>query len=149
MKYQLFIKHPSDPVFFDLYERYGATMGDSFIETLDAPVPLKEMVTFGSRIKDGKQVRTAAPVADSRDLTLSFVVAAQTQPQYRRNKDGFLQWLTEDVNLELRIPQLMPDKTFRLVYTGKNVQYGELFSHTIGTITAKFIEPNPKNRSND
>ena len=54
----LFIKHESDGSYTDAETVYGCIMGDDFISNLDGVPPLKDFITFSSRLLDGKDILT-------------------------------------------------------------------------------------------
>lgn len=142
----LFIKHESDGSYTDAETVYGCIMGDDFISNLDGVPPLKDFITFSSRLLDGKDILTV-PVMDSRELTLQFVIFGDNASDFRTKKNNFISFLSTDPAVCVKVPDLLGNTVFHLVYTGKSVSYAESFSHTRAVISAKFIEPDPTNRN--
>lgn len=130
----------------DAYLTYGVTMGESFISNLDTPLALKEYIKNEMRNANGTQyVTSAPPKVASREVTLNFYIQADTETEYRANRDAFLAVLMRGA-VNLFVPVL--NETYRLLYTGKNVTYGLDLSRSFAKIGAKFIEPDPTNRNN-
>lgn len=145
---QLYINHEGDSVFIDA-SGFGAEMGDGFIDALGGVVPLKDYIQFSSRVMPGKELR-AVPVADAREVTLQFIISGDSPDEYRSNKEALTAYLSADPHVNVKVPAIFGhDLCFHLVYTGKSVTYAESFSHARGVISAKFIEPNPTDRSTD
>lgn len=143
---QLYIKHEDDSAYSDAYGKYGVVMGDGFVEAVDGVPPLKDYVTFTSRLMPGRDLR-AVPVTDGRDVTLTVHVFGIDADAYRRNKDAFLKFLADDPCICLKIPRVLGEEfVSHLTYTGKGVSYAETFAHNRGTLTLKFVETDPTNR---
>lgn len=149
MKYQtnkLYIKHESATEYMDA-SVFGAEMGEGFIDALSSVAPLKDYLQFSSRVMPGKELR-AVPVTDARELTLQFLITADSPAEYRLMKNSFVGFLNSEPRIALNVPVVFgEDQCFHLVYTGKSVTYAESFSHARGVISAKFIEPDPTDRS--
>lgn len=147
MTNQLYIKAEAAESYADAYATYGIAMGEGFISALDGVPPLKDYISFSSRVLDGKEIR-ATSVVDARDLTLNFYVSADTPEAYRLRKDAFLAFLKNNPRISLQVPSVFGDNwAIHLVYLGKSVTYGESFDHKRGTLAMKFTEPDPTNRT--
>lgn len=134
------------------YETYGAMMGDGFLDTLLAPVPLKPFVQNKSRLMDGKDVVVVRDNIrkDSRTFTLIFNISGRSQEDYRAKKIAFY---TALYNGALTISFAQPmhgskptDDVFHLIYDGTSVSFAQNIAQTACKITVKFEEPNPANR---
>lgn len=147
MRNQLFIRHTSESAFLDLFTAFGVVMGDGFADALNGIAPLKDFITFNSRVLTGKEYR-AKPVLDSRELTLQFHIFGDNPVDYRSKKELFAQFLASDPCVTIYVPQLMGEQYIKLIYTGKSVTYSEGFSGARGSVLAKFVEPDPTDREN-
>lgn len=143
---QLYIRHTSESAFLDAYGEFGAIMGDGFADALNGITPLKDYITFNSRVLTGKDYRVK-PVLDSRDLTLQFHIFGDSPSDYRARKERFSAFLFSDPCVTVYVPK-MGEQYFKLVYTGKSVTYSESFSGARGSVSAKFVEPDPTDRGN-
>lgn len=127
----------------------GVWMGDGFLNTLEQPVTLKDYVSNESRLLDGKQVIVKNKRIASRSLTLTFNIHGENAQQYNQNK----QWLFEQLTcgyVKLKVKNAFgEEKYYHLIYNGKSVSYGELYTHMDGKQTCGFDEPNPAYHGND
>lgn len=133
---------------YDAYTMWGVSMGKDFVQTIDAPAPLKEFPSNESREHSGKQyvIPTAMgkPILQEREFALEFIIQAPTADEYKRRKDAFMAIL-QGARLDVKTAAY-PSVTYHILYTGKNMIYSLNTARTIGTLTAKFIEPDPSNR---
>lgn len=60
-------------------------MGDGFIESLYAPLPMKDVIENKSRLQDGKRVIIENRKVDERDLTLTFTLKGDSPSDYALN----------------------------------------------------------------
>lgn len=128
----------------DAYTTWGVSMGDNFLDTLEAPLTVKDYISNESRTEDGKRVITDKSMIKiaARDVTLQFHICGKNQREYLQNKKDFQQELyggVIDINIPARGPEL-----YHLLYLGKQVSYSQSYSE--GKLSAKFEEPNPTNR---
>lgn len=128
----------------DAYTEWGVSMGDKFLDSIDAPLSMKEYITNESRQEHGKRVITSNAKVDSRELTLSFTITGISQNDFRAKKIKFQSEL-EKGTVNIKVPVLGND-IYKLIYTGKNVSYNMNISRTFCKMSVKFEEPNPKNR---
>lgn len=128
----------------DAWTQWGVNMGDGFIDTLDAPLPMKEYIENESRLEDGKRVLTANVKKDSREITLSFTIIGTSESDYRAKKKAFETELYNGA-LTILVPKVSSD-VYHLIYTGKNISYGLSLDRCFGNFSAKFEEPNPADR---
>ena len=129
----------------DAWTQWGVNMGDGFIDTLDAPLLMKEYIENESRLEDGKRVLTANVKKDSREITLSFTITGTSESDYRAKKKAFETELYKG-SLAISVPKVSTD-VYHLIYTGKNVSYGLSLARCFGNFSAKFEEPNPSDRT--
>ena len=129
----------------DAWTQWGVNMGDGFIDTLDAPLPMKDYIENESRLEDGKRVLTTNVKKDSRDITLSFTITGTSESDYRAKKKAFETELYNGA-LTISVPKISTD-VYHLIYTGKNVSYGLSLDRCFGNFSAKFEEPNPSDRT--
>ena len=150
---------------------WGLRMGDGFIETLTEPLTLKEPIVNESRLEHGKRyIIDDTPKFDSRELTLDFVIEADTPERLMKNKSQFLQVIYKG-KVELSVAgeydtetkknragvrdytypstdadPYNNDTVFRLVYLGKGTEYAMNWQRTCCHMMLKFVEPDPTNR---
>lgn len=129
----------------DAWTLWGVNMGDGFIDTLDAPLPMKEYIENESRLEDGKRVLTSNAKKDSREITLSFTITGTSENDYRTKKKAFEAELYKG-SLTVSVPKVSAD-VYHLIYTGKNISYGLSIDRCFGRLSAKFEEPNPSERT--
>lgn len=129
----------------DAWTQWGMNMGEGFIDTLDAPLPMKEYIENESRLEDGKRVLTSNVKKDSREITLSFTITGTSESDYRSKKKAFETELYNGA-LTISVPKISGD-VYHLIYTGKNVSYGLSLDRCFGNFSAKFEEPNPSDRT--
>lgn len=136
------------------FETYGAIMGDDFINQLDTPAPLKDFISFDSRVSDGSEYlikdTSGNPYArvKERELTLKFRIfgvdsgtLAQRQTSLYTRKYNFNSLLKSSL-IAINVPALNTD-TYYLLYTGQSISYDLSTDRTTCMIGAKFVEPNP------
>jgi hypothetical protein len=128
----------------DAYTTWGVSMGDNFLDTLEAPLSVKDYISNESRTEDGKRVITDKSMIKiaARDVTLQFHICGKSQSEYLQNKKAFQQELYSGV-VDINIPA-RGSEVYHLLYLGKQVSYSQSFSE--GKLSAKFEEPNPTNR---
>lgn len=129
----------------DAWTQWGVNMGEGFIDTLDAPLPMKEYIENESRLEDGKRVLTSNVKKDSREITLSFTITGTSENDYRTKKKAFEAELYKG-SLTVSVPKVSAD-VYHLIYTGKNISYGLSIDRCFGRLSAKFEEPNPSERT--
>lgn len=129
----------------DAWTQWGVNMGEGFIDTLDAPLPMKEYIENESRLEDGKRVLTSNVKKDSREITLSFTITGTSESDYRSKKKAFETELYKG-SLTISVPKVSAD-VYHFIYTGKNISYGLSLDRCFGNFSAKFEEPNPSDRT--
>ncbi|MBO7617352.1 MAG: hypothetical protein J6T22_09115 [Bacteroidales bacterium] len=130
---------------------YGVMMDEGFLDALNAPAPLKEFLSFESRVTDGTEYllmdasQHSMAKTKARELTLKFRVWAdesgtltQQQTQLQQRKDAFLTVLQVGA-VAIKVPDVS-DKTYNLVYTGQNIAFNYNALRTSCSIAAKFVE---------
>lgn len=142
---EILLRATGESTFVDAYEIYGVRMGDGFIDTIEAPNQLKDMVENESRLQHGKRVIKGAVKFSSRDLSLTFRILGNTPQELKTNKKAFYTFLYKSF-FEMKLPQ-SGTEIYKLRYLGKNVSYGQNGAGTSCMITAKFEEPNPNDRT--
>lgn len=128
----------------DAWNEWGVNMGDGFLSSIDAFVPMKDYIVNEERSQDGKSVMLSHRRVASRELTLKFTIMGENEEDFRDKRRRF-EIVLQSGFVNVQIPQL-GYTTYRLVYLGKNVAYAMNRARTFCTISAKFEEPNPNNR---
>lgn len=128
----------------DAWETWGVNMGEDFLNVIDGFAPMKDFIENESRLEHGKRVIYAEPKIASRDLTLSFTIKGKNTYDFRAKRKAFEMELYKG-KIEVVIPAL-GDDIYKLTYLGKSVSYAMNVTRTFCTISAKFEEPNPKDR---
>lgn len=129
----------------DAWTEWGVSMGDGFIDALDAPLQMKDYIENESRLEDGKHVDTDKAKVASRDITLQFTIMGSSESDYRAKKKSFQAELQLG-KFTVRVPTLGSD-IFHLIYTGKSISYGLSLNRRFGHFSTKVTEPNPTKRT--
>ena len=129
----------------DAFQVWGVRMGDNFLDSLGASVPMKEFIENKSRLEHGKRIITTNPKLDEREITLAFTLEGNSQSDYQTKKKAFFEELYKGV-IDIQIPANNSD-IYHLIYLGKSVTYAQSLDRTIGKVSAKFCEPNPASRT--
>lgn len=128
----------------DAWTTWGVNMSDGFLDSLDAPLPMKEYAQDESRLEDGVRIDVSNPKVDSREITLGFTITGTSESDYRAKKQAFQAELQKG-SFTIRVPVLGEQK-YKMIYTGRSISYGLSLDRCFGRFTAKFIEPNPTDR---
>lgn len=128
----------------DAWTTWGVCMGEGFLDSIDAPVPMKDYIENESRLEHGKRIITENAKVDSRNFTLEFTIMGSTESDYRAKKKAFESELYKGP-ITVQIPKLNSE-VYRLVYLGKSISYGLSLNRCFGKFSSKFEEPNPANR---
>lgn len=131
----------------DAYTEWGINMGDDFLDVIDAFAPMKDYIENDSRLEHGKKVIVSEETLKvaSREMTLHFTIIADTKAAFRARRDAFESELRKG-RVEVRVPEL-GSQIYKLIYLGKSVGYAMNRARTFCTISAKFEEPNPTDRT--
>ena len=129
----------------DAFQVWGVRMGDNFLDSLGASVPMKEFIENKSRLEHGKRIITTNPKLDEREITIAFTIEGNSQSDNQTKKKAFFEELYKGV-IDIQIPANNSD-IYHLIYLGKSVTYAQSLDRTIGKVSAKFCEPNPASRT--
>ena len=127
----------------DAWDEWGVAMDKGFIQALDTPAPMKDYQKNVSRAENGSRYVVASPYLAERDVTLGFTILGTSTDDYNAKKAAFMAVLQAG-NVTIQTPAL--EGVFRLIYTGKSTSYTLSRSRLVGTIKAKFVEPDPTDR---
>lgn len=126
----------------DAYTTFGINMGDDFIETLLTPPPMKALVSNNSPLEHGSRV-TGAPFTEEREITLAFVIEANSQEDYITKYKAFMTELKLGY-ININVPPIGAE-TYKLVYLECPVKpFGKKFFTC--KLSLKFKEPNTEDR---
>lgn len=134
----------------DALATWGVKMGNGFIEALTAPCSMKDYIENTSRKEHGKTVLLTDSEGnnlariDSREITLTFVIIADTHDDYVSNKKSFFAELYKG-KITIEVPE-DSNEVYRLVYKGKYSSFGHNITRTMCSFAVKFEEPNPNDR---
>lgn len=128
----------------DAWTTWGVRIGDNFLDVIGASVPMKEFIENKSSLEHGKRVIVGNPKLDERDITLTFTIEGVSKSDYQAKKQAFFNELYKGI-VAIKVPNNSED-VYYLIYTGKNVSYGQSLDRTFGKISMKFNEPNPFKR---
>lgn len=126
---------------------YGVHAGDGFMSAIDGLASLKSFIENSSRLQNGKRIIVNSPRVSSREVTLKFVLIGENQYDFRCKRNAFEKLLNQG-KIEIKIPRLN-NSIYRLVYSGTSITYALNRRRTSCQISAKFTEPNPKNRGEE
>lgn len=128
----------------------GVTLLNGSYANLLLPASLKDFVENDDPRKHGTQVIThdskGDPVAviKERDVTLTFAIRGSDRASFLANYAAFVGMLHQG-SVTLYVPDL--ERYFHLIYSS-STQYDN-YRMTACTMSVKFREPNPANRSMD
>ncbi len=128
----------------DAWTTWGINMGNGFLDTIDAILPMKEYIENKSRLEHGKRVSVVNAKVDSREMTLGFTITGESAQDYQIKKKSF-QTELEKGTFDVKIPALNSE-VYHLIYMGKNISYALNTKRDFSKFSARFEEPNPKNR---
>lgn len=128
----------------DAYMEWGVSMGEGFLDVIEAPLPMKAFVESSSRLEHGKTIITETARMDSREITLTFYIKGASADDYRIRMNQFVNELYKGT-LRLSIP-VRSDEVYKLVYLGKSITYKVSRDSTFSKFSARFCEPNPVDR---
>lgn len=145
MKNDAFIKlvDEADSAYVDL-DTFGITLVRGWREALLTPAPIKSYVTNNSRLEHGQSVIATAKYArkDKRDVSISFFLEGNSQEDYLKKYESFLDKIAYSGQFCLKVPCLR--RVFKLVYSQCS-QFGD-YGLKKGKFTIKFTESNPNDR---
>lgn len=124
---------------------FGAMMGEGFLDELLTPAPKKAAIENSSRLEHGKRVILNNKL-NSRDITLEFQLWGSTPEELRQRLSAFENAISGGVfTLRINTTELY-SIAFRLYYVSSS-KYAFGTGRCNCTVAAKFVEPNPANRS--
>lgn len=129
----------------DAFQVWGVRMGDNFLNSLGASVPMKDFIENKSRLEHGKRIIATTPKLDEREITLAFTIEGNSQSDYQTKKIAFFEELYKGV-IDIQIPAIS-NAIYRLIYLGKSITYAQSVDRTFGKCSIKFCEPNPSLRT--
>ena len=129
----------------DAWTTWGVSMGDGFLDALDAPLSMKDYIENESRLENGKHVDTANAKISSREITLQFTITGNDENDYRTKKKSF-QTELQSGKFTVKVP-ILGNEVFKFVYTGKSISYGLSLSRRFGRFSTKVSEPDPTDRT--
>lgn len=130
----------------DAFENWGVSMGDGFLDSIEAPLSMKDYISNESRIQNGKRVITDPSILHiaSREVTLQFHIFGNTESEYRTNKKAFEKNVLYNGVVDIQIPG-RGDEIYHLIYLGKQITIAQTLTEC--KLTVKFEEPDPTNRT--
>lgn len=129
----------------DAWTTWGVSMGEGFLDALDAPLQMKDYIENESRLENGKHIDTSNAKVASREITLQFTITGNSENDYRIKKKSFQAELQAG-KFTVKVP-VLGDEVFKLVYTGKSISYGLSLSRRFGRFSTKVTEPDPTDRT--
>jgi hypothetical protein len=145
MKNDAFVKlvDEADSAYVDL-DTFGITLVRGWREALLTPAPVKSYVTNNSRLEHGQSVIATSKYAkkDKRDVSISFFLEGNSQEDYLKKYESFLDKIAYSGQFCLKVPCLR--RVFKLVYSQCS-QFGD-YGLKKGKFTIKFTESNPNDR---
>lgn len=127
----------------DIYSTYGAQLIRGAYEALLMPAPSKQYINSESRNQHGTRMIANSDTArlQSRELTLSVLIAGTSQSDYLTKFRSFIDAITQG---EFRLKVTALGTTFHLVYSSCT-KYGH-YGMKKGIFALRLVEPNPKDR---
>ena len=128
----------------DALSNWGVHMGQGFLNTLLAPLELKDYVTNEVRDEDGIRVLNSTPSVKNRNVTLSFVIIGTTQADLMNKRNAFLAEIYKG-RVTIQVPAVSDD-TYKLHYKGQSASWNMNKARTIASLSLSFTESNPTDR---
>ena len=132
-------------------EEWGLTPLEGTLNTLMKPAPMKTLVTNENAYLHGSMVlsqKTARRYAKQDFSLLFYIQGGYSLTDLHRNIENLVATLIAGINdtgvNELTIPEI--ETTYRLVYSSID-KYTDFSMSGNATISIKFTEPNPNNRT--
>lgn len=132
-------------------EEWGLTPLEGTLNTLMKPAPMKTLVMNENAYLHGSMVlsqKTARRYAKQDFSLLFYIQGGYSLTDLHRNIENLVATLIAGINdtgvNELTIPEI--ETTYRLVYSSID-KYTDFNSSGNATISIKFTEPNPNNRT--
>ena len=127
---------------------FGLKPLDGTLDNLMKPAEMKSLVYNENTAIDGSLAMTRNRKVKRRDVTLLFIISRASLLELTDAIDALVSMLAAGKNNsgvnEGRVEEL--DRTFRLVYSSVD-KYSNFGIDGKATLSIKFVEPNPKNRS--
>jgi len=140
-KYKAFIKlRESTDAARDI-SAYGAMLLKGSYEALLTPAPMKEWVSYDSRIVNGTTIYSASARTASRSVTLQVLIVGDDEEDYLAKYSEFMTLLASGI-VALSVTQLKT--TYYLAYN-ECTTYGD-YGEKVGKLAIKFTEPDSTNR---
>lgn len=128
----------------DVWTTYGVSMGEGFIDAIDSINEMKQYISNDCREEHGIRVIPSSKVKE-RELTLHFTIQGNNPSDFRKKKTSFINLLESGVVLRVEIPSI--EGVYKLIYLGKGQTYKLSLNKSFCAFGARFLEPNPKDRS--
>lgn len=126
-------------------EMAGIEMADGFLRALRLPAPLKDYISNTSALEHGKRyINGVTPKLNERSVTLGFYVKGATRGEFDANLEAFYRVLYNG-DVSIQVPSRSND-IYHLKYINA-AEYAQNRAGTFATLSVKFNEPNPANRS--
>lgn len=126
----------------DARGEWGVVTTGNTLSALLAPAPLKDRVSFTSRLEHGSRIDNSNPMVAQRELNLEIQMTAKSPEEFYSRHASFC--------LELEKGEFTlcttdrPQVVYHLLYNSCS-QYTQ-FCRGIATLALKCTEPNPKDR---
>lgn len=125
------------------YTKFGAAMGEGFLDALSEPLTPKAYIENSSRLEDGKRVVVGTVRFESRTLNLDFTITGSSEADFKAKKKAFLAEMYKG-EVSINVPIL--GETYHLTYKGKGSTYALSPARNFCHMVLKFEEPNPSDR---
>lgn len=129
----------------DAFAYWGVSMGKGFLDALEEKAGKKEYITNDNKLRDGVDYCDFVPKTNERSLTLTFTIMGSSKDDFTLKKDAFFEEL--DVGDVSIIVPPMSAKVYHLKFKDSTGAYAQNVERTFCKVGAKFVEPNPKNRT--
>lgn len=128
----------------DAWTMYGVSMGEGFIDAIDGVNEMKQYISNECREEHGIRVIPSTKVKE-KELTLHFTIKGSSPTDFRNKKLAFINLLESGEVLRVEIPSI--GSVHKLIYLGKGQSYKMSLNKSFCAFSARFLEPNPKDRS--
>lgn len=127
----------------DAKREWGLIFDSSSVSALMTPPAMKAYIENASRLEDGKRVTTDNAKVESRNVTLTFSLAARNETEFFSRYNSFCKEMQKGImNIELSI---LPNVVFKCIY--KSCSQFTQYNNRLAKFSLKIEEPNPKDRN--
>ena len=128
----------------DCFEEYGIFFEESALSSLIIPSSTKESPEDESPLLDGKIVDSSNPKLESRSISITMNMTAESLEDFFENLESFCENVLYKKSFNIRV-KYFPTKRFRFLYESCS-QFREYSLTGAAKFVLRLTEPNPRDR---